>query len=231
MHLARFSSQLEAGGARPTGYKAGGSGGASPYRAFFGNLSEILFVYTESRMKKIAIIFLTLVSATSLLAQSADPSPAEEGKPGTPPARSPMKNGFWDRLNLTEDQQEKLKQIREADRESLSSAWAQVAIARESLKAALLANPENVADIQTKATGLANALSTGSVQLALHLAKINQVLTPAQRVELAEAKSRHLHAWLQELRPLIDGPSQDQCPSQRKDNSPRPTPAPPQDGG
>jgi Spy/CpxP family protein refolding chaperone len=191
----------------------------------------MLFVYTESCMKKIAIIFLTLASATSLFAQSVNPSPAEEGKPGTPPDRRPMKNWLWDRLNLTDDQQEKLKQIREADRESLSSACAQVAIAGESLKAALLANPENVADIQTKATGLANALSTGSVQLALHLANINQVLTPAQRVELTEAKSRHIRAWLQELRPSIDGPSQDQCPSQRKDQSPRPTPAPMPDGG
>ena len=182
-------------------------------------------------MKKIAVIFLTLVSATSLFAQSANPSPGEEGKPGTPPARRPMKNWFWDRLNLTEDQQEKLKQIREADHENLSAAWAQVAIARESLKAALLANPENVADIQTKATGLANALSTSSVQLALHLAKISQVLTPAQRVELTEAISRHIHAWLDEFRPSIGGPSQDQCPSQRKDQSPRPTPAPTPDGG
>ena len=84
-----------------------------------------------------------------------------------------MKNWFWDRLNLAEDQK-KLQQIREADRESLTAAWAQVAIAKESLKAALLANPKNVADIQTKATDLANALSTGSVQLALHLAKINR---------------------------------------------------------
>jgi hypothetical protein len=94
-----------------------------------------------------------------------------------------------------------------------------------------LANPENVADIQTKATGLANALSTGSVQLALHLAKISQALTPAQRVELTEAMSRHVYAWLEEFRPSIGGPCQDQCPSQRKDQSPRPTPVPTPDGG
>jgi len=90
-------------------------------------------------MKKIATIFLTLVSATSLFAQTAEPSPADQGKPGTPQIRRPMKNWFWDRLNLVQDQKEKLQQIREADRESLTAAWAQVAIARESLKAALLA--------------------------------------------------------------------------------------------
>jgi Spy/CpxP family protein refolding chaperone len=182
-------------------------------------------------MKKIAIIFLTLLSATSLFAQSANPSPGEESKPGSPPAHRPMKNWFWDRLNLTGDQQEKLKQIREADRENLSATWAQVAIARESLKAALLANPEDVADIQTKATALATALGTSSVQLALHLAKISQVLTPAQRVELTEAMSRHMHAWLEEFRPSMGGSLKDRCPSQRKDQSPQPTPAPTPDGG
>ncbi len=170
-------------------------------------------------MKKIAIIFLTLVSATSLFAQTADPSPADQGKPGTPPIRRPMKNWFWDRLNLVQDQKEKLQQIREADRESLTAAWAQVAIARESLKAALLANPENVADIQTKATDLANALSTSSVQMALHLAKINQVLTPAQRIELEEARSRRMRDWRQRLRDPMEDLSKDQCPSQRKDQS------------
>jgi Spy/CpxP family protein refolding chaperone len=182
-------------------------------------------------MKKIATVFLTLVSVTSLFAQTADPSPTDQGKPGSPPIHRPMKNWFWDRLNLAEDQKEKLQQIRAADRESLTSAWAQVAIARESLKAALLANPENVADIQTKATDLANALSTSSVQMALHLAKINQVLTPAQRVELAEARSRRMRNWRQRLRGPMEGLSKDQCPSQGKDQSPEQTPAAPQDGG
>jgi Spy/CpxP family protein refolding chaperone len=142
-----------------------------------------------------------------------------------------MKNWFWDRLNLAEDQKEKLQQIREADRDSLTSAWAQVAIARESLKAALLANPENVADIQTKATGLANALSTSSVQLALHLAKVSQVLTPAQRVELEEAWSRRTRDWRQRLRGPMEDFLKDQWPSQRKDQSPEQTPAAPQNGG
>jgi Spy/CpxP family protein refolding chaperone len=181
-------------------------------------------------MKKIAIIFLTLVSATSLFAQTADPSPADQGKPGTPSIHRSTKN-WWDRLNLAEDQKAKLQQIREADRESLSSAWAQVAIARESLKAALLANPDNVADIQTKATDLANALSTSSVQMALHLAKVNQVLTPAQRVELSEARSRRMHDWRQLFRGPMEGLSKDQCPSQGKDQSPGQTPAAPEDGG
>ena len=99
------------------------------------------------------------------------------------------------------------------------------------MKAALLANPENAADIQTKATDLANALSTSSVQMALHLAKINQVLTPAQRVELEEAWSRRMHDWRQRLSGPMEGLSKDECPSQRKDQSPEQTPAAPQDGG
>jgi Spy/CpxP family protein refolding chaperone len=174
-------------------------------------------------MKRIAIIFLTLVSTTSLFAQTADPSPADQGKPGTPPIRSPGRHWIWNRLNLAEDQKEKLKQIREADRESLSDARAQVAIARESLKAALLANPENAADIQAKATGLANALSTSSVQMSLHLAKINQVLTPTQRVALEEANARRMRNWRQHRRDRMEGGVQ------RKDQSPQQTPEEPKD--
>lgn len=148
--------------------------------------------YKISRMKKIAIALLALAYATRLFAQAADPSPTDQGKTGAQPVQKSMQHRFWERLQLTDDQRDKLKQIREAERESLRSAWAQVKIARESLKAALLANPENTSDIQTKATAVGNALSTRSVQMALQLAKINEVLTPAQRVELAEARRNRM---------------------------------------
>jgi Spy/CpxP family protein refolding chaperone len=182
-------------------------------------------------MKKIVTMFLTLVAATNLFAQTADPSPADQGKPGPPLIRRQLKNWFWDRLNLAEDQKEKMRQIREADRESLRTAWAKVAIAKELLKAALLANPENTADIQTKATDLANALSASSVQMALHLAKIGEVLTPVQRVELEEAMSRRMYNWRQHLGGLMEDLSKDQYPWQRKDQSPQEPPAAPQGGG
>jgi Spy/CpxP family protein refolding chaperone len=174
-------------------------------------------------MKRIVLIFLTLISATSLFAQNAGPSPADQGNPGTPPIRRSGRNWIWNRLNLAEDQKEKLKQIREADRESLTAARAQVAIARESLKAALLANPENVADIQAKATDLANALSKSSVQMALHLAKINQVLTPTQRVALEEANERRMRNWRQHRRDRMEGGAErkeqpKQTPAEPKEN-------------
>lgn len=91
---------------------------------------------------------------------------------------------------MTDDEKAKRKQIRDADQDGLRSVWAQVRIARESLDAALLANPENIADIQTKAPDLANALSTTAVQMVLHRAKINAVLTPAQRVDFFNADFR-----------------------------------------
>src|ERR1700746_3762723 len=168
-------------------------------------------------MRKIAITLLLLVSATSLFAQTADPSSTDQGKPGTSSAEKPRKQCFWDRLNLTDDQKDKLKQIREADRESLRSARAQVKIARELLKAALLANPENIADIQTKATNLANALSTSSVQMALHRAKINAVLTPAQRVALVDAQRRRMPGWNRPRGGPERGPWEAQGPWQRRD--------------
>jgi len=87
-------------------------------------------------------------------------------------------------LNLTEDQKAKLKEIREAGKDSLQSAIEQVRTAQEALRSALLANPENTADIQTKATTLGNAESALTVQRALQQAKINEVLTPAQRTIL-----------------------------------------------
>jgi Spy/CpxP family protein refolding chaperone len=135
-------------------------------------------------MKRIALTLLMLVLATGLFAQTADPNATE--KPKRLPQEQ-IKRSFWDRLGLTDDQKEKLKQIREADRDSLVSAWAQVKIAQETLHAALLANPENTEDIQSKATNFANALSAKSVQMAMHQAKVNQVLTPAQRVAFYES--------------------------------------------
>jgi Spy/CpxP family protein refolding chaperone len=146
-------------------------------------------------MKKITLTLLGLAWATRLFAQSADPSAADKPKLPPQPQWEQRRHLFWDRLNLTDEQKEKLKQIREDDRQNLRSAWAQAKIAQESLHAALLANPENTADIQTKATNWANALSTRSVQLALHEAKVNQVLTPAQRVSLDEANKARLRRW------------------------------------
>ena len=144
-------------------------------------------------MKKIAVILLAMACSTHLLAEANDPCPPDQDKAQTPPREEPREHRFWDRLHSTDDQRAKLHQIREADEEGIRSAWARVAIARELLKAALLANPENTADIQAKATNLANALSATAIQMATHRAKINQVLTPVQRVALEEAKEHRMH--------------------------------------
>jgi Spy/CpxP family protein refolding chaperone len=180
-------------------------------------------------MKKIATTLLALAYATPLFAQAADPSPTDQGKTGTQPVQESMQHRFWERLELTDDQKAKLQQIREGDRDSLRSARAQVRIARESLKAALLANPENIADIQTKATNLANALSTSTVQMALHRAKINQVLTPAQRVALDEARRHWMRRWRRPGGGAERGSRRRWRPWQRQNQSPQQTPAAPQD--
>ncbi|MBV8134075.1 MAG: hypothetical protein JO121_00330 [Deltaproteobacteria bacterium] len=129
---------------------------------------------------------------------------------------------------MTDDEKARLKQIREDDRDSLRAARAQVIIARESLNAAILANPENIADIQAKATNLVNALSTSTVQMALHRAKINAVLTPEQRVALYEAVSG-MRPWDRRRGGAERGPWQQQPRWQRQDQLPRQTPAAPQD--
>lgn len=180
-------------------------------------------------MKKIAITLLASAYAAHLFAQAASPSPTDQGKTAPEPAQKSMRGCFLEGLQLTDDEKAKLKQIDDADRDSLRSAWAQVRIARESLDAALLANPENIADIQTKATNLANALSTSSVQMALHRAKINAVLTPAQRVALFDTGRRRMHGWDRPRGGPETGPRREQRPWQRQDQLPPQTPADPQD--
>jgi Spy/CpxP family protein refolding chaperone len=140
-----------------------------------------------------------------------------------------MRGRFWEELQLTDDEKDKLKQIRDADRDGLRSAWAQVRIARESLDAVLLANPEDIADIQTKATNLANALSTSTVQTALHRAKINAVLTPAQRVALFDAGRRRMRERNCPRGNAERGPWQEQRPWERQDQLPQQKPTGPQD--
>jgi Spy/CpxP family protein refolding chaperone len=150
---------------------------------------------SKNNMKRIALMLLGLAWATSLFAQTVDPGAADKPKLPARPQWEQRRHLFWDRLNLTDEQKEKLKQIREEDRQSLRSAWAEAKIAQESLHAALLANPENTADIQAKATNWANALSTRTVQFALHEAKVSQVLTPEQRVVLDEAIKARTRRW------------------------------------
>jgi Spy/CpxP family protein refolding chaperone len=123
-------------------------------------------------MKKILFTFLALTSATQLFAQTASPTPSEQESTGVQSAEERWHDKLFERLDLAADQKERINQIREADRENLREAWARVKIAGESLKAALLANPENTADVQAKATDLANTVSTSTTQTALHLAKI-----------------------------------------------------------
>ena len=180
-------------------------------------------------MKKIAITLLASACAAHLFAQGANPSPTDQGKTAPEPPRESMRGCFLEGLQLTDDEKAKLKQIDDADRDGLRSAWAQVRIARESLDAALLANPENIADIQTKATNLANALSTSTVQMALHWAKINAVLTPAQRVALFDAGRRRMRLCNRPRGGAERGPWQEQRPWQRQDPLPLQTPAAPQD--
>jgi protein CpxP len=156
-------------------------------------------------MRTILLTILSFASATGLFAQNADQGPTVQPSPGF---QSNERRTPWPQLKLTEDQKAKLKEIREADKDSLKSAIEQVRTAREALQSALLANPENTADIQAKATSLGNVQSAVTVQRALQRAKINEVLTPAQRTILdASGKERQ-----QRRRP---GPrNQEQVPNQ-----------------
>jgi Spy/CpxP family protein refolding chaperone len=138
-------------------------------------------------MRTILLTILSLALTSGLLAQNADQGPTVQPSPGL---QNNERRGPRPQLNLTEDQKAKLKEIREAGNDSLKSAFEQVRTAQEALQSALLANPENTADIQAKATTLGNAQSALTVQRALQQAKINEVLTPAQRTIVASRKER-----------------------------------------
>jgi periplasmic protein CpxP/Spy len=139
-------------------------------------------------MRAIVLTILFLASVTGLFAQNADQGQTVQPSPGF---QTNERRGPRPQLNLTEDQKAKIKEIREADKDSLKPAIEQVRTAREALQSALLANPENTADIQAKATTLGNAQSALTVRRALQEAKINEVLTPAQRTILdASRKER-----------------------------------------
>jgi len=179
-----------------------------------------------TNVKRLVLTLLALVSVTNLFAQTADPSATDTPILRPHPPQVQMQNSLWNRLNLSDDQKEKLKQIREADRDNLGSAWAQVKIAQESLRAALLANPEDTADIQAKATNLGNALSTKSVQWALHEAKVDQVLTPTQRVALYEANKNRMNRGHRHTS-LESGQGQEERHPEKRNQFPRPAaPAP-----
>jgi Spy/CpxP family protein refolding chaperone len=182
-------------------------------------------------MKKlIPALLLAFASGAPLLAQSADPDGRDDDKTGPRLMEDRMQDRFWERLDLSDDQKQKLKQIREADCDNLRTIRAQVKIARESLKAALLANPENTADVQVKAVAVANALSSSSVQMALHLAKISQVLTPAQRVEAEEAREHWMmHRWRQHDGGRGRGAEGRGRRSRQQDQEPQQTPEAPKD--
>ena len=180
-------------------------------------------------MKQILFAFLALTLATQLFAQTVSPTPSEQGSTGVQSAEERWHDKLFERLDLAADQKERINQIREADRENLREAWARVKIAGESLKAALLANPENTADVQAKATDLANALSTSTTQTALHLAKINQVLKPAQRVMLTEAIENLMRNWHRPGFEERGGPWRERGPWRRENQSPEQHPALPQE--
>lgn len=180
-------------------------------------------------MKKLLSTFLALASATQLFAQAASPSPPEKRSMGEQSAWERWHNKLFERLELTADQKEKIKQIREADRDNLRTDWAQVKIAGESLKAALLANSENTGEVQAKAIDLANAFSTSTAQTALHLAKISQVLKPAQRVMFVEAIENLMR---RSHRPGFEergGPWRERAPWRREHQLPEQKPGPPQE--
>jgi Spy/CpxP family protein refolding chaperone len=95
-----------------------------------------------SQVRTILSTVLFLASATGLFAQNADQGATVQPSPGlqTNERRGPMPQ-----LNLTEDQKAKIKEIGEADKDSLKSAIEQVRTAREALQSVLLANPESAA--------------------------------------------------------------------------------------
>jgi Spy/CpxP family protein refolding chaperone len=149
----------------------------------------------------VATVAAFALGAATLLAQG--PGGAFRGGPGGPGGRGGGPPGILpglNRLDLTDAQREQVRAIMEAGRQA-GDPGEKVGEAERALNAALLADTANPQAIENARAAL-NAAHAASVDRRIELMqKIVQVLTPAQRQELAkmpgpggrEGRGRHLH--------------------------------------
>ena len=128
----------------------------------------------------VATVAAFALGAATLLAQG----PGGRGRPGGPGGPPGILPGL-NRLDLTDAQRDQVRAIMQAGREA-GDPGENVGQAERALNAALLAETPNPQAIETARAAL-NAAHAASVDRRIELMqKIVQVLTPAQRQELAK---------------------------------------------
>jgi Spy/CpxP family protein refolding chaperone len=113
------------------------------------------------------------------------------------------------RLDLTDEQREQIRQIRQTHREQQQNARQAVADARKALQDAIATDAEP-AEIRTAATALGTAIGEQAVVRANTLKAIKEILTDEQREELEKMKQQGQrfrerardHKFREQLRPV-----------------------------
>jgi len=133
--------------------------------------------------------------------QGMRPMPGGPGMGQGPGGADGVMGAIMQKLDLTEEQREKIETIRDDNHAKTSAARRAVEKARRALEEAIAANADEAA-LHKAATTLGNALGDEAVLKVKTIKEIKAVLTPEQLKKLdelkAEMKSRP-------MRPLRDG--------------------------
>lgn len=105
--------------------------------------------------------------------------------------RAMMRDRIVQELGLTAEQQNRIQQIRDTQREALQAARQNTSEKRRALQDAMLADPNNQGEIEARRSDL-NAARSETIRLMQNMQQqIFQVLTPEQRDKLREMRSEH----------------------------------------
>lgn len=120
-----------------------------------------------------------------------------------------------DDLNLTEDQEAQLAEIRESSREALEPTMQAVADAKDALVDAVLAEATDEEAIRAAADALGQAIGDAAVGASSAVSEARQVLTPEQiatiqefraaRVETRETRREEMREALEQFRERHQG--------------------------
>lgn len=102
-----------------------------------------------------------------------------------------MRDRVVQELGLTEEQQNRIQQIRDSQREALQAARQNAAEKRRALQDAMLNDPNNQGEIEARRNDLNAARSEATRLMQNMQQQIFQVLTPEQRDKMRAMRSEH----------------------------------------
>ena len=142
----------------------------------------------------VALAVAAVLFTIPALAQTAGDATAGggEGRRGRHQRRgAEMRERFAQELNLTQEQRDRIDQIRQADGEALRAARQDFVEKRRALQDAMLSDPSNQSAIDARTQDV-NAARTELQRRAMDTQrKVYQVLTPEQRERVRQMRAEH----------------------------------------